>query len=128
MITPTHKLPISRQTKLLSLARSTAYYQPKPVSDSDLALMTAMDRLHLDYPFAGARGLRDVLRRQGFPGVGRRHVTTLMKKMGIEAIYRKPNTAQTRYERSMTPPARLITLRSWLVVTGQSCSGQFRLC
>jgi putative transposase len=68
MITPTHKLPISRQTKLLGLARSTAYYQPKPVSDSDLALMAAMDRLHLDYPFAGARGLRDILRRQGFPG------------------------------------------------------------
>jgi hypothetical protein len=70
MITPTHKLPISRQTKLLGLARSTAYYQPKVVSDSDLALMAAMDRLHLDYPFAGARGLRDILRRQGFPGVG----------------------------------------------------------
>ena len=94
MITPTHKLPISRQTKLLGLARSTAYYQPKPVSDSDLALMAAMDRLHLDYPFAGARGLRDILRRQGFPGVGRRHITTLMKKMGIEAIYRKPNTSK----------------------------------
>jgi putative transposase len=94
MITPTHKLPISRQTKLLGLARSTAYYQPKPVSDSDLALMAAMDRLHLDYPFAGARGLRDILRRQGFPDVGRRHITTLMKKMGIEAIYRKPNTSK----------------------------------
>jgi putative transposase len=94
MIDPTHKLPISRQTKLLGLARSTAYYQPKPVSDSDLALMAAMDRLHLDYPFAGARGLRDILRRQGFPDVGRRRITTLMKRMGIEAIYRKPNTSK----------------------------------
>ncbi len=94
MITPAHKLPIIRHTKLLGLARSTAYYQPKSVADSGLALMAAMDRLQLDYPFAGARGLRDILRRQGFPGVGRRQVTTLMKKMGIEAIYRKPNTSK----------------------------------
>ena len=94
MIDPTHKLPISRQTKLLGLARSTAYYQPKPVADSDLALMAAMDRLHLDYPFMGSRALRDILRRTGFPGVGRRHIATLMKKMGIEAIYQKPNTSK----------------------------------
>jgi len=94
MIDPTHKLPISRQTKLLGLARSTAYYQPKPVADSDLALMAAMDRLHLDYPFMGSRALRDILRRTGFPGVARRHIATLMKKMGIEAIYRKPNTSK----------------------------------
>jgi len=94
MIDPTHKLPISRQTKLLGLARSTAYYQPKPVAESDLALMAAMDRLHLDYPFMGSRALRDILRRTGFPGVGRRHIATLMKKMGIEAIYRKPNTSK----------------------------------
>jgi len=94
MIDPTHKLPISRQAKLLGLARSTAYYQPKPVVDSDLALMAAMDRLHLDYPFMGSRALRDILRRTGFPGVGRRHIATLMKKMGIEAIYQKPNTSK----------------------------------
>ena len=94
MIDPTHKLPISRQTKLLGLARSTAYYRPQPVADSDLALMAAMDRLHLDYPFMGSRALRDILRRTGFPGVGRRHIATLMKKMGIEAIYRKPNTSK----------------------------------
>ena len=94
MIDPTHKLPISRQTKLLGLARSTAYYQPKPVAESDLALMAAMDRLHLDYPFMGSRALRDILRRTGFPGVGRRHIATLMKKMGIEAIYQKPNTSK----------------------------------
>jgi putative transposase len=94
MITPTHTLPISRQANLLGLARSTAYYQPKPVPESDLALMAAMDRLHLDYPFAGARALRDILRRTGFAGVGRRHIATLMKKMGIEAIYRKPNTSK----------------------------------
>ena len=65
MIDPIHKLPISRQTQLLGLARSTAYYQPKPVPESDLALMAAMDRLHLDYPFMGSRALRDILRRTG---------------------------------------------------------------
>jgi putative transposase len=94
MITPTHRLAISRQTKLLGLARSTAYYRPKPVAQSDLTLMAAMDRLHLDYPFAGDRTLRDILRRSGYPGVGRRHIATLMKKMGLEAIYRKPNTSK----------------------------------
>ena len=94
MITPSHKLPISRQTKLLGLARSTAYYQPKPVAESDLALVAAMDRPHLDEPFMGYRALRDILRRTGFPGIGLRHIATLMKKMGIEAIYRKPNTSK----------------------------------
>ncbi len=94
MITQTNELPISRQTKLLGLARSTAYCQPKPVSVTDLALMAAMDRLHLDYPFAGTRELRDILRRQGFPGAGRRHISTLLKKKGIEAIYRKPATSK----------------------------------
>jgi putative transposase len=94
MITPTHKPPISRQTKLLGLARSTAYYQPKPVAESDQALMAAMDRMHLDYPFMGYRALRDILLRTGFPGGGRRHIATLMKKRRIEAIYRKPNTSR----------------------------------
>jgi hypothetical protein len=90
MINPTHKLPISRQTKLLGLSRSTAYSRPKPVSDSDLALMAAMDRMHLDCPFAGARGLRNILRRQGFPVVGWRHIATLMRKMGIEGSTESP--------------------------------------
>ena len=94
MITPSHKLPISRQTKLLGLARSTAYYQPKPVAESDQALMAAMDRMHLDHPFMGYRALRDILRRTGFPGIGLRHIATLMMKMGIETIYQKPNTSK----------------------------------
>ena len=65
MIDPTHKLSIVKQAKALGIARSTVYYKPQPISECDLALMAAMDRLHLDYPFAGARMLRDILSRQG---------------------------------------------------------------
>jgi putative transposase len=92
MIDRTHQLPIGRPCQLLKLARSTAYYQPRPVSDAALALMRRIDELHLQYPFAGARMLRDVLRREGHE-VGRRHVATLMRRMGIRAIYRKPRTS-----------------------------------
>jgi putative transposase len=93
MIDRTHDLPVSRQARALSLARSTVYYRPRPVSAEALALMRRLDELHLDYPFAGARMLRALLRRQGVL-VGRRHVATLMKRMGIEAIYRRPNTSK----------------------------------
>jgi putative transposase len=93
MIDHTHKLPVVRQCQILGLSRSTAYYQPRPVSDTALALMRRIDELHLQYPFAGARMLRDVLRREGH-GVGRRHVATLMRRMGITAVYRKPRTSQ----------------------------------
>ena len=93
MIDRTHALPIARQCQLLKLARSTAYYQPTPVSSETLALMRRIDELHLQYPFAWARMLRDVLRREGFT-VGRRQVATLMRRMGITALYRKPRTSQ----------------------------------
>ena len=93
MIDRTHDLPVTRQCQILKLARSTAYYTPQPTSDSDLLLMRRIDELHLEYPFAGSRMLRDMLRREGRQ-VGRKHVRTLMKKMGIEALYRKPNTSQ----------------------------------
>jgi len=93
MITPDHKLPIAQQCRILELARSTVYYQPRPVSDADLALMRCIDELHLEYPFAGARLLRDILNREGHK-IGRKHVATLMDRMGIEAIYRKPNTSK----------------------------------
>src|SRR5918911_284558 len=69
------------------------YYQPQPVSAADLALMRRMDELHLEFPFAGSRMLRDLLVAEGFT-VGRLHVTTLMKRMGLEALYRKPNTSK----------------------------------
>ncbi len=93
MIDRTHDLPVTRQCQILKLARSTAYYTPQPIPDSDLQLMRRIDELHLEYPFAGSRMLRDMLRREG-QQIGRKHVRTLMKRMGIEALYRKPNTSQ----------------------------------
>jgi putative transposase len=77
MIDRTHTLLVVRQCQLLKLARSTAYYQPMPVSGAKLALMRRIDELHLQYPFAGARMLRNFLRREG-PAIGRRHVATLL--------------------------------------------------
>ena len=71
MIDTNHELPMSKQAKILRMARSTAYYKPVPVSESDLALMAAMDRIHLDRPYAGSRMMRDLLLRSGFAGVGR---------------------------------------------------------
>lgn len=102
MIDRTHQLPIGRQCQLLQLARSTAYYQPKPVSDTTLALMRRIDALHLQYPFAGARMLRDLLRHQGH-AIGRRQVATLMRRMGIAAIYRMPRTSQRHPAHRMYP-------------------------
>ncbi len=93
MIDRSHAFPIAGQAKMLGVARSTVYCKPRPVSAEDLQLMRRLDELHLDFPFAGARMLRDLLRREGVV-VGRRHVTTLMKRMGIEAIYRRPNTSK----------------------------------
>jgi putative transposase len=93
MISQTHPLPVTRQCRLLALPRSSAYYTPQPVSATTLALMRQIDELHLQYPFAGSRMLRDLLRLQGVR-VGRKHVATLMRRMGIEALYRHPRTTQ----------------------------------
>jgi putative transposase len=93
MIERGHELPVARQAKVLSISRGSVYYKPRAVSAADLALMRRIDELHLDYPFAGSRMLRDMLCREGRP-VGRRHVATLMRRMGIEAIYRRPNTSK----------------------------------
>jgi putative transposase len=93
MIDRNHDLPIARQAKVLNISRGSVYYKPRPVSAEDLALMRRIDELHLDYPFAGSRMLRDFLNREGVK-IGRRHVATLMKRMGVEAIYRQPNTSK----------------------------------
>jgi putative transposase len=93
MIDRSHALPLTRQAEELGISRSSLYYQPQLVSATDLALMRRMDELHLEYPFAGSRMLRDLLVTEGLT-VGRLHVATLMKRMGIEALYRKPNTSK----------------------------------
>ncbi len=93
MIDRSHDLPLLRQAELLGLSRSSFYYEPRPVPQGELSIMRRIDALHLDYPFAGSRMLRDLL-RQDRVQVGRRHVATLMKRMGLEAIYRRPNTSK----------------------------------
>jgi putative transposase len=93
MIDPEDKLSIQKQSKLLKVSRSSVYYKPRPLSEDELKLMRAIDELHLEHPFAGSRMLRDFLLRDGVR-VGRRHMRTAMRRMGIEAIYRKPNTSK----------------------------------
>lgn len=93
MITRQHSLPMVQQCKILAIARSSFYYTPQEASAADLSLMHQIDKLHLAYPFAGSRMLRDLLRQDGF-SVGRRHVATLMRKMGIEALYQRPRTTK----------------------------------
>lgn len=93
MIDRDHALSISRQAQLVGISRGSVYYHPKPVNTVDLELMRHIDELHLEHPFMGARMLRDQLNREGFD-VGRKHVGTLMKRMGIEALYKKPNTSK----------------------------------
>ena len=93
MIDRDHALALTRQAKLLKVSRGSLYYQARPVPAVDLAIMRRIDELHLDYPFAGSRMLRDLLRGEGVE-IGREHVATMMKRMGIEAIYRRPNTSK----------------------------------
>ncbi len=93
MIDRDHRLSITRQAELLDISRGTVYYLPRPVSAADLALMRKIDALHLEHPFMGARILRDQLRRQGIDA-GRRHIRTLMHRMGIEALAPQPGTSK----------------------------------
>lgn len=93
MIDRSHGLPVKRQAQILRLSRSSVSYRPVPTSESDLTLMRRMDELHLEHPFAGSRMLRDMLRRDG-QGVGRKRITRLMRKMGIEALYQLSSVTQ----------------------------------
>jgi putative transposase len=102
MINRADSLPVVRQCVLLDLSRSSVYYTPSPVSESALALMRRIDELHLQHPFAGARMLRGLLVQEGIK-VGRRHVSTLMRKMGIEALYRRPNTSRKHPQHLVFP-------------------------
>ena len=102
MIDRNHKLPVKQQCKILHLARSTAYYQQQPVFEEDLALMRRIDELHLKFPFAGARMLSRLLKREGL-AVGRRRASTLMRLMNIHALYRKPNTSKRHAKHPVYP-------------------------
>jgi len=102
MIDRDHALPVTQQARLVGISRSSAYYQPRAVSEADLKLMRRIDELHLNFPFAGARMLRDMLKLAGFE-VGRKHVRTLMERIGIAAIYRKRNTSAPHPEHEIYP-------------------------
>ena len=103
MILPSHKLSVSQQAKILGISRSTVYYRPQGPSEADLSIMARLDRLHLEYPFAGARMLRDLLRQEGLFGVGRRRIRSLMRQMGIEPIYRRENTSRPHPAHAVYP-------------------------
>jgi putative transposase len=102
MIDREHGLSLVRQAEVLDLSRSSLYYVAKQPSEADLALMREIDRLHLEHPFAGARMLRDMLRANGYR-VGRRHVGTVMRLMGIAALYRKRSTSKRNPQHCVFP-------------------------
>ena len=93
MINRNHELPLTRQAAVLGISRGSVYYEPCPVSASDLAVMRRIDEPHLDYPFAGSRMLRDLLNGEDI-AAGRDQVRTMMRRMGTEALYRRPNTSK----------------------------------
>jgi putative transposase len=93
MIDRGHRLPLTRQAELLRLGRGSLYYVPRPVPGGELAVIRRIDELHLNYPFAGSRMLRDLLRAEDIV-IGREKVATMMRRMGIEALYRRPNTSK----------------------------------
>jgi len=102
MIDKEHPLPLTRQSQILELSRSSLYYEAVPFSDRDLELMRLIDEIHLKYPFMGSRSIRDQLQDKGHQ-VGRQHVSTLMKKMGITAMYRKPKTSNPHPSHKVYP-------------------------
>ena len=102
MIDPKHELPVTRQAELVGISRAAVYYVPRAIPEVDLALQRRIDALHLECPFAGSRLLKKLLRAEGYE-VGRKHVATLMRRMGIEALYRKKSTSKRHPEHAIYP-------------------------
>src|SRR3954447_78713 len=111
MIDRDHDLPIIKQAKALGISRGSVSYRPRPVSAAALAVMRRTDELHLEFPFAGSRMLRDLLNKEGVE-IGRHRVATLMKRMGIEALYRKPNTSKPAPGHSLAAQAAFRSVRN----------------
>lgn len=111
MIDRKRALSVKRQCELVGISRSTAYYKPAEVSAADLELMRRMDELHMEFVYAGSRKMRSLLKREGYE-IGRRHTGTLMRKMGIAALYRKPNTSR-RGKCAQVYPYLLRKLEIW---------------
>jgi putative transposase len=102
MIDKEHPLPITKQCQILQLSRSGVYYMPVLLSDKDRELMRLIDEIHLEEPYLGSRGMKSALRIRGHKA-GRIHVRTLMRKMGIEAIYKKPRLSKPHPEHTVYP-------------------------
>jgi len=102
MIDPEHTLPLTQQSKIVGISRSSLYYKAVPISERDLELMRLIDEIHLKYPFYGSRRIRNELRDLGHD-VGRGHVSTLMKKMGIMALYQKPRLSVPHPDHKVYP-------------------------
>ena len=102
MIDREHPLSVVRQARLLEISRGAVYYQPRPTNEVDLALMRRIDELHLEHPFMGARMMRRQLQRQGIH-VGRRHLSTLMDRMGIQALCPQSGTSKRHPQHKIYP-------------------------
>ena len=89
-----HKLSFARQADLLGISRGSLHYEPRPVCEKDFRPMRRIDELHIEYPFAGSRMIKGLLRKEGFTA-GWLNVATCMKWIAIQALYRKPNTSKT---------------------------------
>ena len=103
MIDRGHRLPLSRQAEMLGISRGSLYYDPCPVSAADLAIMRRIDELHLDYPFAGSRMLRDLLRGEGI-AIGRERVTT--PRRAVRSAVISPSTTASGHTPALTGARR----------------------
>ncbi len=122
-----HKLSLTRQADLLGISRGSLYYEPRPTSDDDLKLMRRIDELHMEYPFAGSRMMKGLLRQEGFT-TGRLHLATCMKRMGIQALYRRPNTSKPAPGHKVFPYLlRKLAVTRPNQVWAMPCRGRFRL-
>ena len=102
MVQQEHALPRTRRCELLSIPRSSSYYQPKPVPEADLSLMKLIDRIHIDKPFLGSRRIVDALADQGHK-TDRKRVRRLMRLMGIQAIHPGPKTSKPHPQNKIYP-------------------------
>ena len=91
-----HKPSLTHQADLLGISRGSLYHEPRPTSDDDLKLMRRIDELHMEYPFAGSRMMKGLLRQESFTA-GRLHEATYMKRMSMACA----NSSTRRVE---TPP------------------------
>jgi len=102
MINRNSDLSLVKQCRTLNIARSGIYYEPRPISDDDLVLMRLIDEIHLKKPFLGIRRIKDALHDLGHT-INRKRVQRLMRRMGIQAIYPKPNLSKANKQHKVYP-------------------------